>query len=141
MDSALVGIPIHEARVSPVFDVARQMALFAWADAYRRYAFMRTVDLDQLDRDGRVERLRMLSLNTLICGAISRALCTALAGAGIQVIPLITGPVDDVIGAFACQRLCIDPRWHMPGSPYCRRRRHRGCQGREHGGGPARNIS
>ena len=62
----------------------------------------------------RVAQLLRERVDLLICGAISRAFVTALEGSGVQIFPLVTGPVNDVVSAFATDRL-TDPKYLMAG--------------------------
>lgn len=113
-----VAIPDWEGRVSPVFDVARQVLL---------------VDLDSEDNGSRrreslgnsaphdrARRLAELEVNVLVCGAISWPLETLLAASGIRVIPLVCGEVEDIVRAFRDGTL-ENERFAMPGC--CRKRR------------------
>ncbi len=89
-----VAIPDWHGQVSPVFDVAARVLV---ADLEGGREIRRKVEpLTGLTPAGRVLRLAALEVDTLVCGVISRPL-EELAGArGIQVIALVSGPVDTV---------------------------------------------
>jgi len=60
----------------------------------------------------------------LICGAINGCLYRAICAMEIQVIPWITGNVDDIINAFKNNSL---QQWMMPGcqNSFCRGKKER----------------
>jgi predicted Fe-Mo cluster-binding NifX family protein len=127
-----LGIASWNGRVSPVFDTA---------------AHVLVVDVDEAGEQGRreeavrepvparrVRRLVELGVEVLICGAVSRPLATLLAGAGIQLVPWVAGPVDEVLAAYLGGRLPA-PQWAMPGCA-CQHPGPRGPRGRRRGRGP-----
>ena len=129
-----LAIPTWNGRISPVFDVAKHLLL---------------VDLDEGQEVGRQEavivgtdvpsrasRIAELRVDTLICGAISRALEARLAAAGVYVIPDTRGLIEEVLSAYSSDRL-TEQAFLMPGC--CGRRRR--SQGRRRRRGPvlARN--
>ena len=127
----IVAIPVWSDHVSTVFDFARHLLL---------------VELDGGNEIGRSEhplqegppifRARKLSrfgVEVLICGAISCPLSRIVANHGIEIIPFVSGTVNDVLNAYLTGRLA-DSRFCLPG---CRpgdrkdwRRRHRFSGGR-----------
>jgi predicted Fe-Mo cluster-binding NifX family protein len=72
----------------------------------------------------RARRIEQLNVEVLICGAISKPLAEALTLKGIELIPYISGPVDDVLGAYLCGQL-TRPRFLQPGCRSGARRRWR----------------
>lgn len=118
-----VAIPHWQGRVSPVFDVARQVLLVAVGPTGERTS--RDVALPCDDPQERATFLAGTGAEVLICGAISRPLEMALAAAGIRVIPQTCGAVSDVLDAFFTGEL-TGGAFRMPGC--CGRRRRR--QGR-----------
>jgi predicted Fe-Mo cluster-binding NifX family protein len=127
-----VALTVWNERISPVFDVSRQMTLL---DIEEGLVKARSdVPLQSGDPTRKVEQLVSLKVKTLICGAISRPLSTMLAARGLHVIPFIAGGVEDVIRAYLSGFLA-SPAWAMPG---CRGRRWRFRGGRWRGcAGPA----
>lgn len=121
-----VAIPHWQGRVSPVFDVAGCVLVAeVEAGSIRRLGDIALVD-DSVPQ--RVTALRRTGAQVLICGAISWPLEMAVAAAGIRVIAQICGGVDDVLAAYAADRLQLGA-FLMPGC--CgRRRRLRARQGR-----------
>ena len=63
---------------------------------------------------------RSPTASLLICAAISRPLERDLVAAGIEVIPEVCGPLDDVVHAYLVGRLG-DRRFAMPGCSERRR--------------------
>jgi predicted Fe-Mo cluster-binding NifX family protein len=77
----------------------------------------------------RTQRLQILGVETLICGAISRPLEALLAANGIEVIPRICGETEDVLRAFQSAGL-QDDQFAMPGCCGQKWHQHRGGCGR-----------
>ena len=107
-----VAIPIWEGKVSPLFDTASKVLVFDIEDAKAVLRFQTTLGEQDLRR--RCSRLKGLGVELLICGAISWQLRDILMGAGIKVIPWISGQTDEVIQAYIEGRL-NDARYLMPG--------------------------
>lgn len=130
----ILAIANWNGRISPVFDVSRQVEMFTVEDnvATRQKA----VDLRTDHPDLRASQLSRLSVDTLICGAISRPLAGMMAAHGIQVISFVAGEVGEVVTAYLAGNL-TSPNLTMPG---CRGRRGRfGQRGR--GAGHKREFS
>jgi predicted Fe-Mo cluster-binding NifX family protein len=110
----LLLVPVHEDRISPVLDVARQFLLVEVEEGRElRRSALRLREGESL---GRARALRELGPELLICGAVSRSFETMLASSGIQVVANTCGPVDEVIAAFVSGRLTEDA-YLMPGCP------------------------
>ncbi|MCA1808205.1 MAG: NifB/NifX family molybdenum-iron cluster-binding protein [Kiritimatiellia bacterium] len=117
-----VALATWQDRISPVFDVARQVLLVELAQG--KIVNRRLTDLTGQSPREQVEQLTAMGVQVLICGAVSRPLAMMLAAASIQVIPFTAGEVESVLTAWLAGRL-PGPEWVMPG---CRCRR--GRQGR-----------
>lgn len=63
----------------------------------------------------RAQALAANDVDVLICGAISRPMEHALAGAGVEVVSGICGNVECVLRAFSLGLLDDDPTLHLPG--------------------------
>jgi predicted Fe-Mo cluster-binding NifX family protein len=81
-----------------------------------------TTRISETSIEGRARRIRDLKVEVVLCGAVSQRLARALSREGIEVIPYVSGLVDEVIGAFLCGRL-TEPRFLQPGSRAAARRR------------------
>lgn len=114
-----VAIPVHNGRVSPVFDVARKLVVAEISDG--AVGKRTEVDIDELYPPGRLSKLGELKIEVLLCGAISRHMALMLSSSGLRVIPFLSGTIDEVLDAYAGGGL-DGSRFAMPG---CRRRRRR----------------
>lgn len=126
-----VALTVWEGRISPVFDVSREALVLT---VHSGAVTARTLVTLHAGSPGRkVDRLAELGVDTLICGAMTRAPCEALAARGVTVLGFVAGDVDEVVAAFLAGRLPC-PALSMPGCGG-RRRRRRGA------GGGARRCS
>ena len=83
-------------------------------------------DISEHVLPGKMMRLRELGVDTLICGAISGRCANMVTTAGIELIPWITGQVEDVLRAFLGGNL-FDTQFLMPGHPdYWNKRQGKG---------------
>ena len=89
-----IALPCWNGRVSPVFDVSRRLRVVDIEGG----AISRNEEI-RLENESRVAKLEGLDVEVLICAAISRPLEAACWVAGVQVVPEVNGPVDDVIDA------------------------------------------
>jgi len=122
-----VSIPTWAGRVSPVFDVAKQLLVVAIEEG--RESSREQAAIEETQMLDRVKRVTQLGVDVLICGAISGALEAMLVSAGVRVLPHTCGAVEEILQAFESGRL-TDEKYLMPGC--CgRRRRFRGrhCEG------------
>jgi len=98
-----IAIPVAEGRISPVFDVARYLL---FVDIEDRHEVRQTQTcVERPEPAGQARRVAQRGADTIICGAISRPLETMLLAAGINVIPDVCGPVEDVLCAFISGKL------------------------------------
>jgi predicted Fe-Mo cluster-binding NifX family protein len=108
----IIAIPVWNNRVSPVFDVARNV---------------RVADIDDQSGDVVADGTHVLSslrptaalseigVDVLICSAISGPLEAALNGFGIEVMSDICGSPDEIIAALAAGDTEL-VRFRSPGS-------------------------
>ena len=123
-----VIIPSWQGRVSPVLDVAGRLVVVTLEQGQE--TTREDVSLGATTSPARARQIAQLGAQTVICGAISRPLELALYAAGVEVIPHVCGQVEDVLSAFANERLNEDA-YLMPG---CRGGRRRGRMGRRRRG-------
>ena len=127
-----IAIPIWNGDVSSVFDFAHRLLV---VDVEGQQETNRSEI--QLERQGgpqRVSQLVGLGIDVLICGAVSRPLVSMLTASNIEVIPFVSGPVDEVINAYINGRLA-ERRFLQPGClPDARKRFCRGHRRRWRGG-------
>ncbi|MFH1418170.1 MAG: NifB/NifX family molybdenum-iron cluster-binding protein [Planctomycetota bacterium] len=123
-----MSIPTWAGRVSPVFDVAKQLLVVTIAEG--RESSREQAAIEETQMLARVKRVTQLGVDVLICGAISGTLEAMLVSAGVRVLPHTCGAVEEILQAFASGRL-PDKKYAMPGCCGQRRRfqaRHRGGQ-------------
>ncbi len=107
-----IAITIWNERVSPVFDVARNIVVL---DIEKKAIKQKSLEAFANDQpEYKASRLVQLEVNTLICGAISRYYARVISTHRIKIIPFISGEIDDIIQAFLSDTL-PNPRLVMPG--------------------------
>ena len=107
-----IALAIWNGRISPVFDVARQVLMFDIEDDRVVARYKET--LPGTEPQAQVGRLVALAPHTLICGAISGPLAGLLVAKGIQVVSFISGTVEEVLAAHLSGTL-LKPAFAMPG--------------------------
>jgi len=107
-----VAIPVYGNFVSNVYDFAHRLLLVDIENGKetKRYE----VELQGLLLQQRVDKLKSLGADVLICGAVSRLLANMVMQSGIEVLPFVTGNVESVLGAYLTGQL-IRPEFIMPG--------------------------
>jgi predicted Fe-Mo cluster-binding NifX family protein len=89
-----LGIPVWRDEVSPVFDVASTLLVI---DAEAGREISRHVrSLGTLHGQRRAGCLAAAGLDLLVCGVITRPLERMVTVAGVRVISLLCGPVEEV---------------------------------------------
>ena len=123
-----VAIPIFGPRVSPRFDCAPSLLLFSLENG--RVTEYEELPLVSWDPWQRVEKLKELNIQALICGGIDGQSAQMLMNYRIQVIPWVAGEAEEALEAFLKGKLepglALYPR-------RCRRRYRwqRNCNRRE----------
>jgi predicted Fe-Mo cluster-binding NifX family protein len=103
---------VWNKRIAPVFDTARRIVVVE-SEADGRDA--QTPALLAGDQPLlKAQQLSALGADSLVCGAISRALQAVLTARGIRVIPFIAGDLQDVIDAWRQQDFPTEA-FTMPG--------------------------
>jgi len=93
-----VAIPVHDGRVSPVFDAARHLLVIRTRD--REVVARKELDVEDPGPYSRAHLVVGLGINVLICGAISRQIEAMLASEGVTVIARRCGEVEEIVRAF-----------------------------------------
>jgi len=101
-----------QGRIAPVFDVSDNVYLIQCAGG--REVQREKITLNHHDPFHRAKEVTGLGTQTLICGAVSIPLETALEAAGVQVIGFVCGDLEVVLRAFLCGSL-HRPCFRMPG--------------------------
>ena len=132
-----IAIPIWNGCVSNVFDFAHQLLV---VDAEDKKEISRSqVQLGQQLPQQKVSQLVGLGVDILICGTISRPLFSIITSSNIEVIPFVTGPVDQVLGAYFENRLA-EPQFLQPGCGLGTRKHFRHKHGGKCGCGRGRGY-
>jgi predicted Fe-Mo cluster-binding NifX family protein len=108
-----LAIPVSNGRVSPAFDFARQVLLLECERG--REATRAQLVLEEGVPVNRARRLASLGVKLLICGAISSSLAEHLVGAGVDIMPFVSGTVEEVLAAYLAGEL-DSTQFLMPGS-------------------------
>jgi len=127
-----IAIPAWQRQVSTVFDFAGKLLLIDM-DGSKETSRTENVLPDE-PIPQRAARLKNFGVDVLICGAISRPLALMISGSGIEVLPEISGRIDEVLNAYLAGRL-TEQRFSMPG---CKAGERTGFRGRGHGQGRGR---
>jgi len=109
-----IAIPTWNGRVSPVFDEASRL-LMVKIGAEGEYSRFET-DISEHFLPSKTMRLTELGVDMLICGAISGQCAYMITTAGIELIPWISGQVEDVLKTFLKGNL-FNTQFLMPGHP------------------------
>lgn len=122
-----IAIPVWNNCVSSAFDFAKRLLLVDiqnGSESKRQEISLKTDSIPQ-----KANQLKSLGVEVLICGAISRALASQVVSSGIEVLPYVLGPVDEILNAYMTGQLG-QSKYAMPCSwPGARKgfRRRRGC--------------
>jgi predicted Fe-Mo cluster-binding NifX family protein len=121
-----VALATWNGRVSPVFDVAREVLML---DVANGGAIARHEEpLPGTDPQAQAARMAALGAEVLICGAISQPMAALLAAKSVRVIPFTAGTVEEVLAAWLAGSL-PNPALSMPGCCGRMRRCHGGRVG------------
>lgn len=98
-----LAVSIFKESISTVFDAADQLLMIETApDGSRQRTLLK---MSTSEPASRAIELKALGVDVLICGAISRPMQASMASQGIEVHPFVRGAVDDVVAAYADNRL------------------------------------
>lgn len=101
--SMKVAIPVYGDCASSVLDFAHKLLL---VDIENGHDIKRSeIALIPESVPRRAGRLKSLGVDVLICGAISQPLMYMLTGSGIEVLPYVTGRVDELLQAYMTGRI------------------------------------
>lgn len=113
-----IAIAAWNGRVSPVFDVTRQVMVLEIENGKVTRRSSEAVDESSV---GKIQDLSELRVDTLLCGAVSEPVAEMLAAKDIRVVSFIAGDVEEVLASYLARQL-PHPAFTMPG---CYRRRRR----------------
>ncbi|MFW5936625.1 MAG: NifB/NifX family molybdenum-iron cluster-binding protein [Desulfosalsimonas sp.] len=124
-----VALAVWNGRISPVFDVSRELLVVEIEDG--RVINRIGVQFSSDHPIHKVRRFVDMGVTVLLCGAISRQLAATLEASGIRRLDFVAGDVESVIAAYLKGAL-PNPEMSMPGC-FTRRRRRRGKNRNEKG--------
>jgi predicted Fe-Mo cluster-binding NifX family protein len=93
-----IAIPTWNERVSRVFDTASRLLVVDVGKEGEQSRFV--ADIGEHFLPSKTIRLTELGVDALICGAISGPLSHMIRNAGVELIPWISGKVEEVLRAF-----------------------------------------
>lgn len=119
-----LAITIWNDRIAPVFDVAANVYI---VNATENTSSGETLSLPQAPF-AKIDSLLRAGAEVLVCGAISRPLLRSAQGAGLKVVPFVSGSVEELLDAWIAGKLEAAART-MPGCG-CKQhgRRNRGSR-------------
>ncbi|MGV7235810.1 MAG: NifB/NifX family molybdenum-iron cluster-binding protein [Nitrosomonadaceae bacterium] len=118
----IITIAIWNDLVSSPFDFSNRILLVE-TDGDKELSRSQ-IYLESRSSSQRVNQLKNLEVDVLICGAISRALAEMIMSSGIEVIAYITGNVNEVLEAYKGGQL-DQSQFIMPGCWLGARKGHR----------------
>ena len=107
-----VAIAVWEDRVSSVLDFSQRLVVVELKEGGE--ASRAQITLSEQNPFVKLAKLRELGIDVLICGAVSQPLASASTACGIQLLPYVTGRVDDVLKAYQAGQLGL-PQFMLPG--------------------------
>jgi predicted Fe-Mo cluster-binding NifX family protein len=118
-----IAVPIWKDKVSPVFDTALSLLIIDYEN--QQEASRLVYHIGEEDLFWKCRRIKDLSPEVVICGAVSHLFLNMLKAAELDVIEHISGRVEDVLDAYLKGDI-LNSRFLMPG---CKRHGY-GCVGR-----------
>ena len=107
-----LAVTIWKNRISPLFDSSRRLQI---VDIRKRcVAGVHSIDLDIRSAADRASALAALGVDLLICGAISSEFLRRIQQKHIDIIPFVSGTLDEVIEAYLSGTL-VNGELSMPG--------------------------
>jgi predicted Fe-Mo cluster-binding NifX family protein len=117
-----VAFTAWEERISPVFDSARRLLI---ADIENEKVLSRQYEsFNPQPVSCLVDMLKILKIEVLICGAISRTPSIIIEASGIKLISFVGGKIDDVLMSYV-SGISIVPGFSMPGCGHQHQRKRR----------------
>lgn len=124
-----IAIPVYNNNVSNVFDFANRLLIVELADGKETSRI--EIELDKF-LPKRADQLESQGVDVLVCGAVSQLLANIVAASGIEIMPYITGNIENVIDAYKGGKL-KNAEFSMPGCWFSMRKGsgwRRGCRWR-----------
>ena len=126
MKNELIAVPVFQDRVSPLMDVSNRYMIYEAEDGEIKQRI--SISLNTDGESQRVEKLKEIGVNTIICGAVSGYVAHIVDEKGMRLISMIYGPIEEIIDQYLANSLAS----YCPGSTGCanrKRKRHGRCDG------------
>ncbi len=107
-----IAIPVYKNSVSNTFDFARKLLVVTVEEGSETQRS--EVEIAGREPAQRAARVKGLGVDVIICGAVSHFLAGMIEKTGIELIPYVTGNVEEVLQAYLSGEL-MGPRFRMPG--------------------------
>lgn len=117
MNTELIALPVFQERISPLMDVSDRYAIFEASEGTVRHKI--DISLNAESELQRVEKLKEIGVNTIICGAVSGCIARVIDEKGIRLISMVYGPVEEIITHYLAGSLAT----YCPGPAACGKRR------------------
>ena len=98
MKSELLAVPVFQNRISPLMDVSNRYMIYETEDGEIKQKI--DISLNTEGQPQRVEKLKDIGVNTIICGAVSGYMAHIVGEKGMRLLPMIYGPIDEVIDRY-----------------------------------------
>ncbi len=122
MKIEMIAVPVFQDRISPLMDVSNRYMIYETEDGEIKQKI--DINLNADAEPQRVEKLKDIGVDTIICGAISGYVAGIVGEKGMRLLPMIYGPIDEVIDSYLHNTLGS----YCPGPTDCagRKRKSRG---------------
>lgn len=107
-----VAVTVWKNRISPLFDATQTLLVAVIHD--HAVISRHLVPLECVSPFSRAAALENLGIDTLICGGVSDFFAKLIEARNIQIIPFVSGRVEEVIEAFLENTLYLE-KFRMPG--------------------------
>lgn len=95
MKSELIALPVFQNRISPLMDVSSKYVIYETENGQIKQRM--DISLNTDGESSRVEKLKEIGVDTIICGAVSGYVSHMINEKGMRLLPMIYGPVEEII--------------------------------------------
>jgi len=107
-----IALSVYNDNLSVAFDFADILLLFTVEDGEVKNK--KEFVLENINPILRVNEIKKMNVNVLICGCISRCSYELLTESGIEVISHVSGAVEEILSAYLNKKLS-NKKFSMPG--------------------------
>ena len=98
-----IAIPVWNDCISSTFDFAHRLLLVDIENDSETNRSEISLSAESIPQ--KANKLKSFGVDVLICGAISRSLASLIATSGIELLPYVLGPVDEILKAYLTGQL------------------------------------